>query len=119
MTPGRSNLTSKIHPAQRYEVRLQTLKYEYLGAIEDYDVLWLPGVARILLKCSSRVGDTWRILMPTRELLAWERRYLPNRTEPTAEQIDLAAAMALCFAQAGRESLVRPDTNKETRDAAV
>jgi hypothetical protein len=91
--------------------------YEYLGAIEDYDVLWLPGAARILLKCSNKAGDNWRIQMPTQELTLG---HLGSRkTRPSAEQIDLAVAMATCFAQAGREGLVRPETNKETRDAAV
>lgn len=110
MTPG------KIHPAQRYNV-IMSDGYEYLGAIEDYDVLWLPWAARILLKCSSQTGDNWRIQMPTRVLKIGHNGLF--ETEPTAEQIDLAVAMATCFAQAGREGLVRPETNKETRDAEV
>jgi hypothetical protein len=110
MTPG------KIHPAQRYNVSMLGV-YEYLGALEGYDVLWRPEAARILLKCSNRAGDNWRIQMPTQKLVMGYS--VTSRTEPTAEQIDLAVAMATCFAQAGREGLVRPETNKETRDAAV
>ena len=110
MTPG------KIHPAQRYNVAMVN-DYEYLGAIEGYDVLWLPDAARILLKCSSQTGDNWRIQLPTRELILGHNG--SHKTKPTAEQIDLAVAMATCFAQAGREGLVRPETNKETRDAEV
>lgn len=96
MTPER------IHPAQRYDVKLDK-DYEYLGAIEGYDVLWIPYQGRILLKCSNEVGDNWRIQLPYKNT---RMGYGADPiTKPTAEQIDLAVAMATCFAQAGREDL--------------
>jgi hypothetical protein len=97
-----------MHPAQRYKVNLVSA-YEYLGAIRNYDVLWMPEVARILMKCSHEVGDNWRIQMPSK-LISIGYSAEPY-TRPTDEDFETAVAMATCFAQAGREGLVRPETN--------
>lgn len=88
---------TKVHPAQRYPVTMVS-PYEYLGAIEDFDIIWLPDCQRILFKASKAIGDNWRVQLPE-QTLRRDARARTTTWAPTPEQIEVAVAMVTCFAQ--------------------
>ena len=84
----------KVHPAQRYEVT-SVGPYEYVGAIEEYDVIWLPDAGRVLMKSSYIVGDSYRIDITNPSNTGPGYGFRGNT--PKVEQIDLAVHMAKIF----------------------
>ena len=90
----------KIHPAQRYPLTTGR-DYEYIGSADVYDVFWIPGERKVLVKFSSVVGENFNMVYGQTR---WVPGYENVRSKPpfTDEQVETFWGMARCFAQANR-----------------